>query len=177
MSTEVEETLKRIQSHRGVKGVLICNSEVKRCGQCPPQALLSCCCCLVGADCRRRCRRYQRPTPSATVQGVPIRSNLPAEDEQTYSALVSQLAMKGERGCPLSGLQLLATAATHLRHTHHHCRHHHISLRDAHRTAANNVVRNLDEADELTFLRIRCGPHRLTPCHLRDSRQNRPLSL
>mmetsp|Transcript_109941 Transcript_109941/g.319963 ORF Transcript_109941/g.319963 Transcript_109941/m.319963 type:complete len:140 (-) Transcript_109941:169-588(-) len=120
MSTEVEETLKRIQSHRGVKGVLICNSEVKRCGQCPPQALLSCCCCLVGADCRRRCRRYQRPTPSATVQGVPIRSNLPAEDEQTYSALVSQLAMK-----------------------------------------ANNVVRNLDEADELTFLRIRSKKHEI----------------
>mmetsp|Transcript_14071 Transcript_14071/g.24465 ORF Transcript_14071/g.24465 Transcript_14071/m.24465 type:complete len:99 (-) Transcript_14071:290-586(-) len=79
MSTEVEETLKRIQSHRGVKGVLICNSE-----------------------------------------GVPIRSNLPAEDEQTYSALVSQLAMK-----------------------------------------ANNVVRNLDEADELTFLRIRSKKHEI----------------
>ena len=28
MSTELEETLKRIQSHKGVKGVLICNAEV-----------------------------------------------------------------------------------------------------------------------------------------------------
>jgi hypothetical protein len=28
-------------------------------------------------------------------QGVPIRSNLPEEDEQTYSALLSQLAQKG----------------------------------------------------------------------------------
>lgn len=27
MATEVEETLKRIQSHRGVKGVLIVNTE------------------------------------------------------------------------------------------------------------------------------------------------------
>ena len=27
MSSEVEETMKRIQSHRGVKGVLIVNSE------------------------------------------------------------------------------------------------------------------------------------------------------
>jgi len=27
-STEVEETMKRIQSHRGVKGVLICTAEV-----------------------------------------------------------------------------------------------------------------------------------------------------
>eukprot|EP00616_Rhizochromulina_sp_CCMP1243_P002577 CAMPEP_0118974386 /NCGR_PEP_ID=MMETSP1173-20130426/11222_1 /TAXON_ID=1034831 /ORGANISM="Rhizochromulina marina cf, Strain CCMP1243" /LENGTH=98 /DNA_ID=CAMNT_0006924105 /DNA_START=17 /DNA_END=313 /DNA_ORIENTATION=+ len=53
MSMEVEETMKRIQSHRGVKGVVICNSE-----------------------------------------GVPIRSNLEPEDEQNYSALVSQLAIK-----------------------------------------------------------------------------------
>jgi len=30
-STEVEETMKRIQSHRGVKGVLICTSEVRGC--------------------------------------------------------------------------------------------------------------------------------------------------
>ena len=29
MSSEVEETLKRIQSHKGVKGVLIMNSEVR----------------------------------------------------------------------------------------------------------------------------------------------------
>lgn len=29
MSSEVEETLKRIQSHKGVKGVLIMNSEGK----------------------------------------------------------------------------------------------------------------------------------------------------
>ena len=28
MSSEVEETLKRIQSHKGVKGVLIMNNEV-----------------------------------------------------------------------------------------------------------------------------------------------------
>eukprot|EP00615_Pteridomonas_danica_P001922 CAMPEP_0114333606 /NCGR_PEP_ID=MMETSP0101-20121206/3861_1 /TAXON_ID=38822 ORGANISM="Pteridomonas danica, Strain PT" /NCGR_SAMPLE_ID=MMETSP0101 /ASSEMBLY_ACC=CAM_ASM_000211 /LENGTH=97 /DNA_ID=CAMNT_0001464669 /DNA_START=22 /DNA_END=315 /DNA_ORIENTATION=+ len=53
MSTEVEETMKRIQSHRGVKGVLIC-----------------------------------------TAEGVPIRSNLPEDAEQTHSALISQLANK-----------------------------------------------------------------------------------
>mmetsp|Transcript_26632 Transcript_26632/g.59575 ORF Transcript_26632/g.59575 Transcript_26632/m.59575 type:complete len:98 (+) Transcript_26632:94-387(+) len=53
MSTEIEETMKRIQSHRGVKGVLICNA-----------------------------------------QGVPIRSNLPEDEEQTYSALISSLASK-----------------------------------------------------------------------------------
>lgn len=53
MSSEVEETLKRIQSHKGVKGVLIMNSE-----------------------------------------GVPIRSNLPAEETENYTALVSQLAYK-----------------------------------------------------------------------------------
>jgi len=45
--------MKRIQSHKGVKGVIICNAE-----------------------------------------GVPIRSNLEPEEEQSYSALVSQLANK-----------------------------------------------------------------------------------
>ena len=45
--------MKRIQSHRGVKGVIIC-----------------------------------------TAEGVPIRSNMSEEEEQTYSALVSQLATK-----------------------------------------------------------------------------------
>jgi dynein light chain roadblock-type len=53
MSSEVEETLKRVQSHKGVEGVLIMNSE-----------------------------------------GIPIRSNLSAEDTETYCALVSQLSMK-----------------------------------------------------------------------------------
>ena len=53
MSSEVEETMKRIQSHRGVKGVLIVNSD-----------------------------------------GVPIRSNLPSNETDTYAALVSQLALK-----------------------------------------------------------------------------------
>ena len=53
MSMEIEETLRRISSHKGVKGVVICNSE-----------------------------------------GVPIRSNLPEEEEQVYSALISQLASK-----------------------------------------------------------------------------------
>ena len=53
MSSEVEETLKRIQSHKGVKGVLIMNSE-----------------------------------------GIPIKSNLSAEDTENYAALVSQLSLK-----------------------------------------------------------------------------------
>ena len=53
MSMEIEETLRRISSHRGVKGVIICNSE-----------------------------------------GAPIRSNLPEDEEQTYSALISQLTSK-----------------------------------------------------------------------------------
>jgi dynein light chain roadblock-type len=53
MSTEVEETLKRLQSHKGVKGVMIMNTE-----------------------------------------GVTIRSNLPEEDTENYSALVSQLTLK-----------------------------------------------------------------------------------
>ena len=79
MSSEVEETLKRIQSHRGVKGVLI-----------------------VSAD------------------GVPIRSNLDDDETQTYAALLSQLASK-----------------------------------------AANVVRTLDETDELTFFRIRSKKHEI----------------
>ncbi|CAM9278907.1 unnamed protein product [Phaeothamnion confervicola] len=53
MSSEVEETLKRIQSHKGVEGVLILNSD-----------------------------------------GVPIRSNLSAEETDTYAALVGQLSFK-----------------------------------------------------------------------------------
>ena len=53
MSSEVEETLKRINSHKGVKGVLIMNND-----------------------------------------GIPIRSNLSAEDTESYAALVSQLAIK-----------------------------------------------------------------------------------
>jgi len=53
MSTEIEETIKRIQSHKGVKGVLIMSTE-----------------------------------------GIPIRSNLSAEDTEVYAALVSQLSIK-----------------------------------------------------------------------------------
>ena len=79
MSSEVEETLKRIQSHRGVKGVLI-----------------------VSAD------------------GVPIRSNLDDDETQTYAALLSQLATK-----------------------------------------ARNVVRVLDDQDELAFFRIRSNKHEI----------------
>ena len=79
MSMEIEETLRRISSHRGVKGVIICNSE-----------------------------------------GAPIRSNLPEDEEATYSALISQLASK-----------------------------------------ANSVVRTLDEADELTFFRLRSKKHEI----------------
>ena len=79
MSSEVEETLKRIQSHKGVKGVLIMNTE-----------------------------------------GVPIRSTLSAEDTESYSALVSQLVFK-----------------------------------------SSNVVRSLDDSDELAFLRIRSKKHEI----------------
>ena len=79
MSSEVEETLKRIQSPRGVKGVLI-----------------------VSAD------------------GVPIRSNLDDDETQTYAALLSQLATK-----------------------------------------ARNVVRVLDDQDELAFFRIRSNKHEI----------------
>lgn len=53
MSSEVEETLKRVQSHKGVKGVIIMTSD-----------------------------------------GIPIRSNLPPEETESYTALVSQLALK-----------------------------------------------------------------------------------
>ena len=49
----VEETLKRIQSHRGVKGVIIMNRE-----------------------------------------GIPLRTALPEEDTETYSAVVSQITQK-----------------------------------------------------------------------------------
>lgn len=52
-SSEVEETLRRLQSHKGVRGALIMDS-----------------------------------------QGVPIRSTLPAEETETYCALVSQLSLK-----------------------------------------------------------------------------------
>mmetsp|Transcript_16871 Transcript_16871/g.52020 ORF Transcript_16871/g.52020 Transcript_16871/m.52020 type:complete len:98 (-) Transcript_16871:25-318(-) len=79
MSSEVEETLKRIQSHKGVKGVMICSAE-----------------------------------------GVPIRSNLDDDDTHTYTALLSQLALK-----------------------------------------AGNVVRCLDETDDLTFFRIRSRKHEI----------------
>lgn len=79
MSSEVEETLKRIQSHRGVKGVLILNND-----------------------------------------GIPIRSNLSQEDTDTYAALISQLSFK-----------------------------------------ANGIVRTLDEADSLTFLRLRSTKHEI----------------
>jgi dynein light chain roadblock-type len=72
-SSEVEETLKRVQSHKGVKGVLIMTSD-----------------------------------------GIPIRSTMPIEDTEVYAALISQLALK-----------------------------------------AAGVVRSLDEADDLAFLRIR----------------------
>ena len=53
MSSEVEETLKRVQSHKGVKGVII-----------------------------------------MTAEGLPIRSTMPVEETENYTALVSQLAMK-----------------------------------------------------------------------------------
>lgn len=53
MSSEVEETLKRVQSHKGVKGVLIVTSD-----------------------------------------GIPIRSNLSAEDTENYTKMVSELSMK-----------------------------------------------------------------------------------
>jgi len=53
MSSEVEETLKRVQSHKGVKGAII-----------------------------------------MTAEGLPIRSTMPVEETENYTALVSQLAMK-----------------------------------------------------------------------------------
>jgi dynein light chain roadblock-type len=53
MSSEVEETLKRVQSHKGVKGVII-----------------------------------------MTAEGVCIRTTMSPEETESYSALVSQLAMK-----------------------------------------------------------------------------------
>lgn len=80
MSTEVEETIKRIQSHKGVKGVIIMTNE-----------------------------------------GVPIRSSLASQEEtDNYSALVSQLAIK-----------------------------------------ASATVRTLDDADDLSFLRIRSRKHEI----------------
>eukprot|EP01084_Bolivina_argentea_P118804 210728_1 len=73
MGSTVEEAIKRLQSHKGVKGILILNAD-----------------------------------------GQPIQSNLPVEDTGNYAALVSQLNLK-----------------------------------------ASGVVRALDEADELQFLRVR----------------------
>jgi len=140
MSAEVEQTLKRIQSHRGVKGRSPGVRGMKRARDfvAAPQSFF----CL-GPDARARARlslacprarRYRirdgqrslscrRPSAGVLIvsaQGVPIRSNLEDEDTNTYAALLSQLAMK-----------------------------------------ASSVVRTLDETDELTFFRIRSKKHEI----------------
>lgn len=79
MSNEVEETLKRIQSHKGVVGTIIVNSE-----------------------------------------GIPIKTTLDNTTTVQYAGLISSLAGK-----------------------------------------ARSVVRDLDPADDLTFLRIRSKKHEI----------------
>lgn len=95
MSSEVEETLKRINSHKGVKGVLIMNSE----GYCSFEKLFFIDSCV---------STNTWPSPmlwllksietilknASSLLGIPIRSNLSDEDTENYAALVSQLAIK-----------------------------------------------------------------------------------
>jgi dynein light chain roadblock-type len=92
MSSEVEETLKRIQSHKGVKGVLIMNAEV---GQ------FTCLRWLFIAKATKRSLlstplfySVHSPSPTYRSQGISIKSSLSPEDTEHYAALVSQLAFK-----------------------------------------------------------------------------------
>ena len=66
MSTEIEETLKRVQSHKGVKGQ---------------------------SD-RYRLPSLSLGVLIMNSEGITIKSNLPPEETEMYAALLSQLAIK-----------------------------------------------------------------------------------
>ena len=139
----VEETLKRIQSHKGVTGIMVLNKDgttplarsrlpllvfgsPPRASSCPslpslPSPLLS----------SRRCRRLSAPPRSrapahqthgigdgALQPGIPIKSTLDQATTNQYAAAHSQLAAK-----------------------------------------ARSVVRDIDPQNDLTFLRFRTKKH------------------
>ena len=91
---------------------------------------------------------------------MPIRSNLPEDEEQTYAALLSQLATKSTS--LLYVYFFLLSCAPSFTLSPRLC----YTFIDASRpntapSAANSVVRTLDEGDELTFFRIRSKKHEI----------------
>jgi predicted regulator of Ras-like GTPase activity (Roadblock/LC7/MglB family) len=139
MSSEVEETLKRINSHKGVKGVLIMNSEgtnslslvqlFKNVKWICESTFFNFSTRQIASsliNCVNSARKSSLVTVSSDTKhhlnslrqwyivGIPIRSNLSDEDTENYAALVSQLAIKAHHVVRYYSLLLNYLHVTHL---------------------------------------------------------------
>ena len=157
--SEVEETLRRIQSHKGVKGVLIVSANgtpIRKirsvCVRAGPGAVFEQTVDLEGGSCL--CRRGGGAFSKLSRFARGAGSNLENDETNTYAALLSQLAMK-VLFAPCFFLPVSKRVSSSARRAKGGAR---CACETGTSTQASSVIRTLDETDELTFFRIRQRP-------------------